>query len=304
MKLPSTTRRKKFQQRILAWFAAHQRDLPWRKTRDPYRILVSEIMLQQTQVSRVIPRYFAFLQEFPTVRALAAAPRSSVLRQWSGLGYNRRAINLQRSAQELVREYKGKFPADVELLEALPGIGPYTARAVAAFAFEISVAMVDTNVERVLTRFFVGLDTQPKLSTKEMAVLAASVLPSTQAWKWGHAMMDFGATVCIARDPLCETCPLRNTCQAFPQIQKLRQQGKALPRTKRPASPFHDSSRFYRGRIVALLTVEAMSAAQLFRHIQKSYPKAERTRFTTALDALGKERIVERVKGRLRLRDS
>lgn len=133
---------------LLTWFAENARDLPWRRTRDPYRVLVSEVMLQQTQVDRVIPKYEAFLAAFPTVEALAAAPTAEVIRLWAGLGYNRRAVNLQRAARAVVEERGGLFPHEVEELLRLPGIGPYTAGAVACFAFEQDVAFVDTNIRR------------------------------------------------------------------------------------------------------------------------------------------------------------
>src|SRR5688572_16659581 len=135
---------------LLAWFSANRRDLPWRHTRDPYRILISEVMLQQTQVDRVIPYYERFLERFPTVQALAEAPVSEVIRLWAGLGYNRRAVNLQRTAQAVINEYGGRFPDDVEALKRLPGIGPYTAGAIACFAFEQDAAFIDTNMRRVI----------------------------------------------------------------------------------------------------------------------------------------------------------
>ena len=141
---------------LLDWFAVFGRDLPWRRTRDPYRIMVSEIMLQQTQVDRVIPKYHAFLEAFPTLEALAAAPTAEVIRAWSGLGYNRRAVNMQRAARAVLDEHGGQFPRDFAALLRLPGIGPYTAGAIACFAFEQDVAFIDTNIRRVVQRLFVG----------------------------------------------------------------------------------------------------------------------------------------------------
>src|SRR5581483_4865161 len=141
---------------LLEWFAAAGRDLPWRHTRDPYRIMVSEIMLQQTQVDRVIPKYHAFLAAFPTLEALAAAPTAEVIRAWSGLGYNRRAVNMQRTARAVLEEHGGQFPRDLPALLRLPGIGPYTAGAIACFAFEQDVGFMDTNIRRVVQRLFVG----------------------------------------------------------------------------------------------------------------------------------------------------
>ncbi|MBA2277826.1 MAG: A/G-specific adenine glycosylase, partial [Chloroflexia bacterium] len=143
---------------LLGWWHANRRDLPWRHTRDPYRILVSEVMLQQTQVDRVIPYYERWLDHFPTVEALAAATTAELIRAWAGLGYNRRAVNLQRTARHVVEVCGGEFPREVEALRQLPGIGPYTAGAIACFAFELDTAFVDTNMRRVLHRLFVGVD--------------------------------------------------------------------------------------------------------------------------------------------------
>jgi A/G-specific adenine glycosylase len=168
---------------LLAWYGEHARDLPWRMTRDPYAILVSEVMLQQTQVARVLPRYDAWLARWPTVEALAAASSADVIRAWQGLGYNRRALNLHRAARHVAAN---GWPAD---LTELPGVGRYTADAVARFAYELDVLPVDTNVRRVLDR------------TGEQFGPAAA-----------HALMDLGATICLARIPRCATCPLAERC--------------------------------------------------------------------------------------------
>jgi A/G-specific adenine glycosylase len=168
---------------LLSWFAEHGRDLPWRRTRDPYAILVSEVMLQQTQVERVIPRYLAWLERWPSVDALAAAPTADVIREWQGLGYNRRGLNLHRAAQKIAAE---GWPDD---LTELPGIGPYTAAAVANFALGRDVLPVDTNVSRIQER------------TGHHFSSAA-----------GQALMDLGATVCLARIPRCGVCPLASAC--------------------------------------------------------------------------------------------
>ncbi|HET6174637.1 MAG TPA: A/G-specific adenine glycosylase [Gaiellales bacterium] len=183
------------QAELLAWFAAHGRDLPWRRTRDPYAILVSEVMLQQTQVARVLERYPLWLARWPTPAALAAAPAADVLRAWSGLGYNRRALNLQNAARRVVE--LGEFPRDVAELERLPGIGPYTARAIACFAFGAEVLTLDTNVRRVLER---------SLGTTEISP------PPGRAWDFNQALFDLGAQVCLARVPRCERCPLAGEC--------------------------------------------------------------------------------------------
>lgn len=238
---------------LLAWFAANRRDLPWRHTRDPYRILVSEVMLQQTQVDRVIGYYHRWLELFPTVEALAAAPTGDVITAWAGLGYNRRAVNLQRTAQAVVRQYGGKFPDTIEELRALPGIGPYTAGAIAAFAFEQEVAFVDTNMRRVLHRLFFGVDVpKPVASDREILAIAADLVPPGEGWTWNQALIEFGALLCTARKPACVICPMQAHCLAFPAVQStIATLPKGSARKKEPA--FEGSNRFFRGRVLAAL---------------------------------------------------
>jgi A/G-specific adenine glycosylase len=209
-----------FQQQILSWYDTFKRDLPWRGDPDPYHILVSEIMLQQTQVDRVIPRYLAFLERFPTLQSLAQASTADVLRQWQGLGYNRRAINLKRAAEAAVRDHGGALPHTVEDLERLPGIGKYTARAVASFAFGQQVPVVDTNVRRVLSGF-----AGQELTDRQIWELAERLLPAGRAADWNQALMDYGALV-----------------------------KKATPRrSAMPSQPFASTNRYWRGRIVDAL---------------------------------------------------
>jgi A/G-specific adenine glycosylase len=180
---------------VLRWYAENGRDLPWRHTRDPYAILVSEVMLQQTQVSRVVPRYLAWLERWPDAAALAAARPAEVIEAWSGLGYNRRAVNLHRCAQAVAA--LGGFPRDQAQLRALPGIGPYTAAAIACFAFGEQVAAPDVNARRVLGRAFGDPDLSP---------------PPGRAYEWNQALFDLGSGICIARRPRCELCPLAAGC--------------------------------------------------------------------------------------------
>ncbi len=237
---------------LLTWWHANRRDLPWRHTRDPYRIMVSEIMLQQTQVDRVIPYFHAWLERFPTVHELAEAPTAEVIRMWKGLGYNRRAVNMQRTAQAVVQR-GGEFPETVEELLKLPGIGPYTAGAIACFAFEQDVAFIDTNMRRVIHRLFVGVDVpKPTASDKEVLAIAQEVLPDGDAWNWNQGIMEFGALHCTARKPLCLICPLQDECAAFPEIQAaLAENGKPGRKTK--SVPFEQTTRYFRGRIVDAL---------------------------------------------------
>ncbi|HEU0114892.1 MAG TPA: A/G-specific adenine glycosylase [Thermomicrobiales bacterium] len=238
---------------MLRWYAANARDLPWRRTRDPYRVLVSEVMLQQTQVDRVVPYYDAFLARFPTVAVLAAAPTSEVIKQWAGLGYNRRAVNLQRTARAVVERHGGVFPQSVDELRQLPGIGPYTAGAIACFAFEQDAPFIDTNMRRVLHRWFFGADLpQPQANDRQLLAVAAAVLPPGEGWAWNQALIEFGALQCSARKPACVVCPLQAECAAFPAIQGIIQTLPPGVRRKQEA-PFDGSRRFFRGRVVAAL---------------------------------------------------
>ena len=214
---PSPEVSKLFSRRLRAWYRRSSRDLPWRRTRDPYRVLVSELMLQQTQVSRVVPKYETFLARFPSLADVAAAPPRRVTEAWQGLGYYARARNLHRLART-IRDSgaDATIPSDVDALRRLPGIGAYTAGAVASFAYERRAALVDTNVARVLRRVFA-----PHLDTKRPAGLAAAwriaeqVLPRTGRGAWTHnqALMELGALVCTARVRHCPRCPVRSVCE-------------------------------------------------------------------------------------------
>ena len=195
---------------LLSWFDATGRRLPWRETADGYAILVSEVMLQQTQVDRVIPVYHAFLRQFPTFESLAEAPAGEVIRAWAGMGYNRRALNLQRAAQAVVERHGGALPTDPKALRSLPGVGEYTANALACFAQGRQVAVVDTNVRRTLGRIF-HWPSSPL--DREVAATAERVLPEGKAWAWNQALMDLGATVCTSRRPMCLLCPVRSACR-------------------------------------------------------------------------------------------
>jgi A/G-specific adenine glycosylase len=192
---------------LLGWWEAERRDLPWRATRDPWAVLVSELMLQQTQVARVEPRWHRFLERFPTPSACAVAGVGAVVEEWAGLGYNRRAVNLHRCAVAVVDDHGGRFPDELAALLALPGIGPYTARAVLAFAFERDVAVVDTNVGRILAR-----TAGRRLGAREAQDRADSLVPRGEGWAWNQAVLDLGATVCSKRSPACDRCPVAAAC--------------------------------------------------------------------------------------------
>ena len=223
-----------FQRRLLAWYRVHQRRLPWRETRDPYKILVSEIMLQQTQVERVVPKYREFLRRYPTLRALAAAGTAELRRVWYPLGYNVRPLRLRQIARRTLREHGGRIPDSYDGLLAMDGIGRYTAGAVLSFAFERDAPILDTNVARLLSRYF-GLRGGPKGgSTRRLWALAEAVIPAGQGYTINQAMMDFGATVCTARAPLCATCALKRQCRSFPYPD-----AKSTPHPARPGRARH-----------------------------------------------------------------
>jgi A/G-specific adenine glycosylase len=204
-----------FSRRIRRWFRVNGRALPWRETRDPYRVLVSELMLQQTQVARVIDRYGEFLERFPTLDAVAASPQAHVMEAWEGLGYYARARNLHRLAQHVAHERGGEFPSEPSELRRLPGVGAYTAGAVASFAFERRAPLVDTNVARVLKRVFAPR-VQLKTAAGERAVwtLAERALPRDGRAAWAHnqGVMELGALVCTARASCCAGCPVQSIC--------------------------------------------------------------------------------------------
>ena len=203
-----------FRRRLLSWFRRHGRDLPWRRTRDPYRVLVSEVMLQQTQVARVEAYYHRFLGVFPTVEALARARPARVREEWEGLGYYRRAANLHRLARDVVRDHDGQIPDDVDMLRRLPGVGRYTAGAVASFAFERAVPAVDTNVARVLRRAFHPRARHNAAGERTLWNTAARLhtTPGARAWTFNQAIMELGATICTARVARCEVCPVAPAC--------------------------------------------------------------------------------------------
>lgn len=249
---------------LLEWYATEQRDLPWRTTHDPYAILVSEMMLQQTQVDRVLPKYRQFLDAFPTIEDLAAAPTSAVISVWVPLGYNTRAVRLQAIARQVVAEYQGRIPDTIEELLKLKGIGRYTAGAIACFAYHKQVATVDTNIRRVLHRIFLGLEyPEARANDAQMLALAEQVLPTGEAYAWNQALMDLGATICTSNNPRCEQCVLQEVCQAyaemgqhslFPSGSVLRQLRKvAEKKAGYQSQPFTSTNRYFRGRVVDLL---------------------------------------------------
>jgi A/G-specific adenine glycosylase len=217
--------KKRFRASLLAWYDRHARDLPWRVSCDPYRVWLSEIMLQQTRVAAVIERYQEFLRRFPTVTKLAASREASVLAAWSGLGYYRRARMLHAAAKVIVREHGGEFPASEEGLSALPGVGRYTAAAIASIAFDEPVAVVDGNVERVLQRI-----SGKRLVGEELWTAASQLLDAKRPGDFNQAMMELGATVCTPRAPACLTCPVIELCATRGELAPT---ARAATQTKR-----------------------------------------------------------------------
>lgn len=248
---------------ILSWYAAHKRDLPWRATEDPYHIVVSEFMLQQTQVPRVILKYEEFLKRFPTITALAKASPAAVIDAWAGLGYNRRAVHLHQFATAVVNTYAGKIPEERRTLMELPGIGPYTSHAILCFAFKKDVPVIDINIKRIFSRlFFKGAGTEEELEEK-----AQELLPRGKGVAWNNALMDFGSLVCTDK-PRCSICPLRKSCSAFragtpEKYVKPKQQSR-----------FKESDRYYRSLVIKELRKRGCFSAPK-KDIEAVLPKSK-----------------------------
>jgi A/G-specific adenine glycosylase len=278
---------------VLRWFSRSGRDLPWRGTRDPYRVLVAEVLAQQTQAERAAAAFPRFLERFPDVAALARATPADVLRAWQGLGYNRRALALRACAQAVVE--RGGWPETVEELAALPGIGPYTARAVACFALGQDVAPVDTNVARVLARSLAGTDPS-QLTPAARQALADRAVPSGHGWAWSSALMDVGATHCRPR-PRCDGCPVALQC-------RWRALGpQAPPARPRRAAPFAGSDRRWRGAVVRALAGEpaGLDEAELAVAVDAAAADRPPGWFPALLARLEADGLVTRVEGRYRL---
>lgn len=271
------------QDSILAWYERARRDLPFRATRDPYAVLVSEAMAQQTQAVRAGEAWTRFMDTWPTPAALAAASPADVLRAWQGLGYNRRALNLWRAARRIVEVHGGAVPADLAALQALPGVGPYTARAIGALAFGMAVGAVDTNVRRVLGRIVAGHGTV--LGAVETQRVADAAVPPARPRAWTHALMDLGATVCRPRNPDCGRCPARAWCRYAAAA------GDATPAPgRKPSAPFPTTSRWLRGRIVDRLRDVPGDDWTL---IEGPIGSHDRVAVGAALQALARDGVVE-----------
>jgi A/G-specific adenine glycosylase len=271
---------RRFRDALLAWYRPRARPLRIRTTRDPWAILVSEVMAQQTQIARVDAAWTGFMARYPTPRTLAAAPTADVLRAWAGLGYNRRALNLQRAAEAIEVDHGGAVPRSIEGLEALPGVGPYTARAVAAIAFGRPVAAVDTNVRRVVTRLL-DQSLSPRRLQEQADALVAVDDPAT----WTHASMELGAIVCVSRAPRCAECPVATWCASAGRVS-------VPPRRTRSAQPaFELTSRWLRGRIVQRL--RALGEGE-WEALPGSIGEHDAEAIESAVTALQREGLLER----------
>lgn len=235
---------------VLEWAKRERRELPWRATRDPWAILVAEVMLQQTQVDRVVPRWQSFLRRWPDTATCAAAPLSEVLMEWQGLGYPRRARWLHAAAAAVERQHDGRFPDRLGPLLELDGVGPYTARAVLAFAFEVDVGVLDTNVGRVLARW-----QGRRLAPAEAQRLADSLVPDGHGWAWNQGMLDLGATRCRPTRPDCDRCPARRWCAWHLAGDALEDPAVRSAGVSRPQARFGGSARQARGRLLAALAL-------------------------------------------------
>jgi A/G-specific adenine glycosylase len=244
---------------LLAWGEEVRRDLPWRRTRDPWAVLVSELMLQQTQVARVVPRYHGFLASFPSPAACASAPVGAVVTAWQGLGYNRRAVNLHRAASAIVERHEGRVPDTLAELLALPGVGPYTSRAVLAFAYEQDLGVLDTNAARFLARAVAGR----RLTHAAAQRSADEQVPAGRGWAWNQAVLDLGAMVCTKRSPRCDACPIATECAwslaGFPDPDP----SVGTAGSSGQQSTFDGSDRQGRGRLVQALRTGPLEVARL-----------------------------------------
>jgi A/G-specific adenine glycosylase len=269
------------QETILTWYKEQGRSLPWRETTDPYKILVSEMMLQQTQVDRVIPKYIAFLKAFPTPQALAEANTADVLKMWSGLGYNRRALYLKSCTEAIVTKYQGTFPIRKNELEALPGIGPYTAAAILSFAFNVNTTVIDVNIERIFKRvFFTKIE-------NNITAIAQHALPQNKSRDWHNALMDLGS-ICSATNPKCNECPIMRLCDSANNQERITATWK-----KKKVVPFKESDRIVRGTILKLLTKHnQISVKETITTLESMSIKRSKEKYAQIIEQLEKDGLL------------
>ena len=289
-------RRRHIQEAVISWFENNARDLPWRRTRDPWRVLVSEVLLQQIQVRRAVPFYERFLARFPTVESLADAPLAEAIRVWEDLGRYRRIVYLHDTARIVMERHEGRIPWDPSELIKLPGIGPYTAGAVARFAYERNAAFLDTNIRRVLRRYFFGLEAPTPATDKELMTKATELVPPQRGWRWNQALMETGALVCTARKPNCEECPLREGCRA-----RIEGDAAGWPKPERKAAAFRyeESNRYFRGRVLAELRrishagSEGIALRELGRRVSQDFDERDPCRLIVAVESLRRDGLAQ-----------
>jgi A/G-specific adenine glycosylase len=287
---------------LLPWFEDYGRSsLPWRTDRAPYRIAVSEFMLQQTQVDRVVPIFERFVRAWPDFAALAAASQADVVRAWKGLGYNSRAVRLHKLARAVCESHGGVLPSDEPTLLTLPGIGPYTARAIAAFAFDADVAAIDTNVRRIVHRTQLGLEWPPLAGAAALDGLAAELVPHGRGYAFNSALMDLGATLCTARAPKCLLCPLAASCAAAPidaATLAERAAAHARPRSPQERLRFEQTTRYVRGRVIdrlrELRADERISLLDLHAQLAPVLAHHDASSLELVLAGLERDGVVER----------
>jgi A/G-specific adenine glycosylase len=280
---------------VLRWYKLNARTFPWRPSRNSYRVLISEMMSQQTQISRVVDFYRRWLDAFPTIEALADASKADVLREWSGLGYNSRAVRLHALAKIVMNEHGGRLPRTVEALLRLPGVGRYTAHAVACAAYMQNVPVVDVNIRRVLSRVFTeAASAGDMVSEKDAWVLAEDALPRKNVYEWNQALMDIGAVICTARAPKCEACPIRSRClSADAPAFKLPSAKKV--KAAKPEPAFNGvPRRLYRGKILKLLHAGAMTEADVLARLESEFGAQEPSWIRHVLDELEKSQLIVR----------
>ncbi|MBR9692483.1 A/G-specific adenine glycosylase [Candidatus Woesearchaeota archaeon] len=268
--------------KLLKWYADEGRDLPWRRTKDPYKILISEIMLQQTQVDRVIPKYETWLKTFPSWKTLAAGSRSDVLKLWSGLGYNNRAVRLHALSKLVVEELGGKLPVSEEELVKLPGIGPYTAGALMAFAHNKPGKCIDVNIERIVKRYSFP-KRKKEITKKEAEEEFLFLFPKNKATDFANALMDFGSMICTASNPKCDDCPLYDDCKSRGERNE-----ESNERVKKRQTTFLHSNRWWRGQILKALNQGLQTEKDIFAAIEGDDKKS----FTAALAQLRAEGLL------------
>lgn len=316
-----------FHRLLFAWFQKHGRVLPWREkqlpsndnqfvvreqhlasyftkkwNRDPYKVIISELMLQQTQVDRVLPKFEAFLKQWPTVQHLAKASRKDVMIAWQGLGYNRRARFLHEMAQQIVEKFDGIFPIQEKELLSLPGIGKYTARAVQAFAHGKDVGVLDTNIQRIFSRVIFGVEFSELkkigVSQKELEACVDQSVPKGKGDPWNQALMDFGALMCAAKSPKCEICPLQKLCVANKNAQQQKLLYSEFLKTKlaikrtSPRIPFENTNRYFRGRIIDALRANPHHMLDLRNHIETNHGLTDKSRFGSIIEQLMIDKLI------------